>query len=73
MDAGRTFHGAETVARVSGETLTSEAPADGVLVGLDGVYHRGRVSIGAKLTAAQALRRADTRHYSGFLTLGVHF
>ena len=73
VEAGRTFRGAQTVAWVSGETLTSRVPASSARVGLEDVYHRGRISLGAKLTGAQALRRADTRHYSGFLTLGLHF
>lgn len=71
-DFGRMFQGRETVAWVSGERLSSEAPQDGILAGLDVVYHKGPFSIGAELKAGAALE-SDTREYSAFLRLGIHF
>ena len=71
-DFGRTFQGRETVAWVSGEKLSSQAPQDGILAGLDVVYHKGPFSIGAELRAGTALQ-SNTREYSAFLRLGIHF
>ena len=72
VDFEQTLHGALTWVTVSGETLHSEWPDNGILAGLDAAYRKGRVLIGAGATAGAALTR-NTRDYSGFFKLAIHF
>ena len=51
MEIERTFRGAATVTRVSGETLTSEAANDRALVGLGTAWRKGRFSLGGEFSA----------------------
>ena len=72
LDFERMFGGRRTLAWVSGEALRTQAPRDGVLLGVDGTYRWGRFSIGAGVSAQTALD-SRTRDYSGFVRLGIHF
>ena len=72
VDIERMFRGEETLARVSGETLRSEAPGSGILLGVDSVYRWGRFWIGGAVTLGTAFGSA-TRDYSGVVKFGIHF
>ena len=72
VDIGRVLSGAETGALVSGERLVSRSPANGLLLGVDGVYHRNRFSIGGTLSVGTAFG-SNTGEYSGSFRLGIHF
>ena len=70
-DVERALGGADTAARVSGESLESEASATRVLLGLGGAWRKGRFSLGARL-AAGGPGSGDTEH-SGWISLGWTF
>ena len=72
LDFGRMFSGAETLARVSGETLRSAAPGSEILLGVDSVYRWGRFWIGGAVTLGTAFG-SSTRDYSGYVRFGIHF
>ena len=72
LDVERMFSGAETLAHVSGETLRSEAPGSGILLGVDSVYRWGRYSIGGAVRGGTAFG-SKTRDYSGSVKFGIRF
>ena len=71
VEIERTFRGAATVTRVSGETLTSEAAKDRGLVGLSTAWRKGRFSLGGELSATGV--GSSDREYSGHFTFGIAF
>ena len=70
-DVERALGGADTAARVSGESLESEASATRVLLELGGTWRKGQFSLGARL-AASGPGSGDTE-YSGRVSLGWTF
>ena len=72
VDVERIFSGAETLARVSGESLRSQAPPNGILLGVDSIYRWGRYSIGGKATMGTAFG-SGTRDFSGVVKFGIRF
>jgi len=72
VEVERIFSGPETLTLVSGETLRSETPSNGILLGVDSLYPRGRYSIGGKVTAGTALG-SGTRDFSGRVSFGIRF
>ena len=72
VDFERIFSGAETLALVSGETLRTEAPSNGILVGVDSVYRWDRYSIGGKVSVGTA-PGSGTRDFSGHVNFGIRF
>ena len=72
VDLEGTLSGGETEARVSGERLMSEAAPGSLLLGLGGVYRRGRFFFGAEASAGTALG-SDSMEYAGLLTVGARF
>ena len=70
-DVERALGGADTAARVSGESLESEASVTRVLLGLGGTWRKGWFSLGARL-AAHGPGSGDTA-YSGRVSLGWTF
>ena len=72
MDVERILRGATTTTVVSGERLRAETTANSLLVGLNGVYRQGRVTVGAAVSARQELGSTDAE-YVGFLNLGISF
>ena len=71
VEIERTFRGAATVTHVSGETLTSEAAKDRILVGPSTAWRKGRFSLGRELSAGGL--GSDDREYTGRIGLGIQF
>ncbi len=71
VDVERTLRGGATAVEVSGEKLRSEPERTRVLLGLGGVWCRGRFSIGIEATADGP--GSDEREYAGQINLGIRF
>ena len=72
LDYERIVKGATTTTRVSGERLSAAATPNSLLAGVQGVYRRGRFTLGAEVAARQELGSND-REYTSFLNLGISF
>ena len=66
------FSGAGTSAQVSGERLSLEAHEHSMLVGVNGVFRRDRVSLGGEVWLRDVLD-SSAKEYSGIVNLGIHF
>ncbi len=71
VDVERTLRGGATTVEVSGEKLRSESERTRVLLGLGGVWRRGRFSLGVEATADGP--GSDEREYAGQINLGIRF
>ena len=71
VDVERTLRGGATAVEVSGEKLRSESERTRVLLGLGGVWRRGRFSLGVEATADGP--GSDEREYAGQINLGIRF
>ena len=70
-DIERALGGADTASGVSGERLYSEATATRVLLGLGGIWRKGRLSLGARLHAGTA--GSHDTEYTGRVGFGWTF
>ena len=72
VDVERMFSGAGTIAQVSGERLSLDAHKNSILVGVNGVFRRGRFSLGGEVWLREVLD-SSAREYSGIANLGIYF